>query len=145
MIGSDYQYGDEGDDVTAIQTQLVKLGYLTVSPTGYYGTATRNAVRTFQQKNGLPVTGTVNETTLKKLFDSHAVKASGTAVPKITATPKKTKTPKPTNTPKPTKTPMHTATPDPNPYKLVTPAPNGKYVTLREGNMGIWSRSCRRR
>lgn len=143
MLG-DWEYQDEGEDVTSIQKQLKRLGYMTAEATGYFGTATRDAVKSFQNKNGLPVTGKVDATTLAKMFDSRAVKANGTAVPKQTATPKKTNTPKPTvkptatpkktATPKPTKTPKRTETPDP--YREVTQAPNQKYVSLREGNRG---------
>ncbi len=43
---------------------------------GDYGSQTKNAVKAFQQRNGLSVTGTVNSSTLAKLNSSDAKKAA---------------------------------------------------------------------
>ena len=49
--------GDDDPDVLELQKRLVELGYLSATPTGYYGNATDAAVRKFQTAKGLPVTG----------------------------------------------------------------------------------------
>ncbi len=45
--------GDRGEDVYALQEELVNLGYLLIEPTGYYGEVTEHAVFKLQQKLGL--------------------------------------------------------------------------------------------
>jgi N-acetyl-anhydromuramyl-L-alanine amidase AmpD len=47
----------ESDDVSLLQTSLQQLGYMDLV-TGYYGEITTDAVSTFQQDNGIYVTGT---------------------------------------------------------------------------------------
>jgi peptidoglycan hydrolase-like protein with peptidoglycan-binding domain len=46
-----------GADVKALQLNLKKLGYGNLSGTGFFGANTKFAVNTFQQSNGLPMTG----------------------------------------------------------------------------------------
>ena len=65
--------GDENDTVTKIQTRLYELGYLSKSPTGYFGGDTVDAVMLFQNANGLEVTGEVDELTLEVLESDEAV------------------------------------------------------------------------
>ena len=71
-----YQIGDEHEDIKAIQARLVELMYLSFeegdSPTEYYGAGTENAVRTFQESNGLSATGTADAETLRLLFSDEA-------------------------------------------------------------------------
>ncbi|ALA53201.1 peptidoglycan-binding protein [Shouchella clausii] len=49
--------GSRGGSVTALQEDLRKLGFFNQSPTGYYGTVTRDAVRAFQRANNLQADG----------------------------------------------------------------------------------------
>ena len=71
------QPGDKGDAVRKVQKRLIALGYLASgSADGDYGSMTRKAVKSFQQRNGLNVTGSVNANTLAKLNSSNAKKAA---------------------------------------------------------------------
>ncbi len=73
--------GDSGDEVRALQTRLYELGYFNHEITGYYGSVTADAVKAFQRRNGLTVTGVANEATMKKLLSSSAIRAeSGTYI-----------------------------------------------------------------
>ena len=59
------QIGDRGADVEALQYYLAFLGYFypelpPIPITGFFGTLTRDAVFTFQNNYGLPVTGVVD-------------------------------------------------------------------------------------
>lgn len=71
-----YQSGDEHEDIKAIQARLVELKYLSFdegdSPTAYYGAGTENAIRTFQESNGLSATGVADAETLRALFSDDA-------------------------------------------------------------------------
>lgn len=71
--------GKVGLDVQAVQQRLADIGYKPGSEDGYYGPATISAVRSFQQDNGLQVTGVVDTKTLevlnKKVADFHAARA----------------------------------------------------------------------
>ena len=68
--------GDTGDAVKKVQKRLKALGYLSGSADGDYGNQTKTAVKNFQKRNGLSVTGTVNSKTLSKLNSKDAKKAS---------------------------------------------------------------------
>ena len=69
------QPGDTGDAVRKVQKRLIALGYLSGSADGDYGNMTKKAVKAFQQRNGLNVTGSVNSNTLAKLNSSSAKRA----------------------------------------------------------------------
>ncbi|RXS83436.1 peptidoglycan-binding protein [Geobacillus sp. PK12] len=60
--------GALGEDVKRIQTKLKELGYFYTAITGYYGTATADAVRRFQQAAKLPATGIVDGETYERLI-----------------------------------------------------------------------------
>ena len=62
----------EGEDVVNLQMRLRDLGYYNYKVTGYYGTATLDAVCYFQEENKLQVDGTVGEQTKKVLYSSDA-------------------------------------------------------------------------
>lgn len=62
--------GDEDEYVLALQKKLYELGYLTVKPTGYYGTATVEGVKKFQQKKGMTADGIAGIATQKALYGS---------------------------------------------------------------------------
>ncbi len=71
--------GDCGSAVKTVQRYLKKLGYYSGSIDGDYGNGTKTAVRSFQKRNGLSVTGKVNSSTLKKLKSSGAKKANSSS------------------------------------------------------------------
>ena len=60
--------GTTGSDVTELQTFLQGQGYLTATPTGYFGNLTKAAVEKFQQANQIaPVSGLVGPLTRAKV------------------------------------------------------------------------------
>ena len=64
--------GDTGAAVTQMQQALVNLKY-TLSVTGSYDAATKEAVVAFQQRNQLSVDGVAGPNTLKKLYSGNCV------------------------------------------------------------------------
>lgn len=68
------ELGSKGTNVKKAQEMLRKLGS-TVKVTGEFNIGMLSAVRSFQKKNGLAVTGIVNKKTWDKLYAlTHAVK-----------------------------------------------------------------------
>lgn len=61
------QNGSTGTEVTQLQSLLYSLGYLSVSPTGYYGPATAAAVVKFQAAKGIAQLGIVGPQTREAL------------------------------------------------------------------------------
>lgn len=59
-----FRRGSTGGTVTAIQTKLRDWGYYSGAVDGIYGSATENAVRYFQRKNGLTADGIAGNATL---------------------------------------------------------------------------------
>ena len=59
-----YRRGSTGSVVTQIQQKLKSWGYYFSSVDGIYGPATEQAVRYFQQRNGLYVDGIAGDQTL---------------------------------------------------------------------------------
>lgn len=55
--------GSTGEQVTILQQYLHNHGYLSINPTGYFGTATVNAVKAFQKAHNISQTGTVGPLT----------------------------------------------------------------------------------
>lgn len=71
--------GMSGSRVTQLQSDLKKLGYLSVNPTGYFGSLTKTAVKKFQKKYGLTqdgIAGNVTLTKISKLLGSTGTTAS---------------------------------------------------------------------
>ncbi len=62
--------------VVPLQRRLKSLGYLAGSVDGYFGSQTYRAVRSFQSRNGLSVTGKADEYTQQVLYSSSAKPAS---------------------------------------------------------------------
>ena len=60
--------GSHGEEVLAIQMQLLTLGYDPGTLDGYFGTVTEAAVKEFQAANGLYVDGVVGSVTYNALF-----------------------------------------------------------------------------
>ena len=94
--GVSMKKGNTGSQVTQLQSQLIKLGYLKTKATGTYDADTISAVRAFQKKNGLTANGTADKATQDLLFSDAALDASATATPSPSPTPKPTATPSPT-------------------------------------------------
>ena len=61
-------YGISHDRVSELQTYLYALKYLSVQPTGYFGSLTKTAVMNFQKDNGLTVDGKAGPITFSKIF-----------------------------------------------------------------------------
>ncbi|SBV02158.1 Putative peptidoglycan-binding domain-containing protein [Streptomyces sp. Ncost-T6T-1] len=60
--------GSESDRVRELQARLRQIGHFGRTPTGYYGSVTADAVRSFQAKRSLPVTGSTDEVTWQRLL-----------------------------------------------------------------------------
>lgn len=60
--------GSQGERVRELQARLRQIGHFDRSPTGYYGTLTAAAVRSFQGKRGLSRTGRTDTVTWQKLL-----------------------------------------------------------------------------
>ena len=156
--------GAEGQDVKALQEQLVDLGYMSEKEVDrVYGPVTVAAVEAFQKRNGLHVDGLAGEKTLELLYSDEAkmsremqkqleAEAKKTPEPtkKPTATPTKKPTAKPTATKKGTKTTAKTkatakttvkktATPKPTPKPTPTPKKDQrleKFISAANSKLG---------
>ncbi len=65
--------GAEGEDVLALQTRLMELGYLEIDePTSYYGNVTQYAVKLFQRQHDLQMDGIVGAQTTELLYSEDA-------------------------------------------------------------------------
>ena len=62
--------GARGDDVRAVQLQLIDLGYAPGTADGIFGSRTQRAVSAFQQKAGLKADGVVGPKTYAKLEEA---------------------------------------------------------------------------
>jgi peptidoglycan hydrolase-like protein with peptidoglycan-binding domain len=60
--------GDDGDDVRDLQARLRQIFWFNTDVTGVYGDVTTTAVRGFQAKREIPVTGDVDQRTLDRLY-----------------------------------------------------------------------------
>ena len=65
--GTSLREGDSGTAVTELQTMLKQLDYYYGSITGNFGSLTKQAVRKFQDDNGLTVDGVAGVNTINKL------------------------------------------------------------------------------
>ncbi|WP_366935147.1 spore cortex-lytic enzyme [Flavonifractor sp.] len=72
-----YRQGSTGEQVRIIQTKLKNWGYYDGAVDGIFGSGTAEAVRYFQQKNGLTADGIVGPATLKALGMSTGGGGSG--------------------------------------------------------------------
>ena len=59
--------GDESDDVRDLQARLRQIDWFEADVTGFFGDVTTTAVRGFQAKREIPVTGEVDRRTLDRL------------------------------------------------------------------------------
>lgn len=72
--------GDNGEQVTAIQSRLIELGYYDGEETGEFDGSTTEAVKAFQTENGLDATGVVDDETHYMLFYYEGAVANTEAV-----------------------------------------------------------------
>lgn len=70
--GETLKLGSTGSAVRSLQKRLKELGYFSSSVDGDYGDMTENAVRLFQEQNGLKVDGKAGSETLDKLYSNNA-------------------------------------------------------------------------
>lgn len=80
-------YGAKNHQVSLIQDRLTALGFFDRKVTGGYYEHTHNAVKKFQQFNGLTEDGVVGEQTWKVLFSLDVVHADGVPKPSPEPTP----------------------------------------------------------
>ncbi len=85
-------YGDSGQDVKLLQEKLTELGYYWGTASGNFLEGTTSAVQTFQQENGLEVTGKADVKTQEALF-ALLVRPSPTPSPVPDPTPVPSPTP----------------------------------------------------
>lgn len=64
------KYGSTGAEVKKLQTQLKKRGYFSGKTTGYFGNATKAALKKFQAKKGIKVDGILGAQTSKALYST---------------------------------------------------------------------------
>lgn len=84
--------GSRGDDVKVLQGQLKQLNYMTVEPTGVFGSITNAAVRQLQRDKGLAVDGIVGAKTQAAV---DAALGGGASEPNTPADPDPVVTPDP--------------------------------------------------
>ena len=65
--------GSQGEKVWQLQERLKELGYYSGEVDGQFGPGTKEAVITFQKKNGLDADGLAGEETQKVLYSENAV------------------------------------------------------------------------
>ncbi|MBR2823739.1 MAG: peptidoglycan-binding protein [Clostridia bacterium] len=70
LEGRTLQYGDEGDEVLALQTRLKELQYYTGNLSGRYREGTRAAVKSFQEDYGLEETGMADPETQGLIYSA---------------------------------------------------------------------------
>lgn len=75
--------GDEGPDVVSMQLALTELGYLSGAADGNFGTGTQNAVKKFQQDNGLDADGIAGKLTLEALYAKSSVTPMPDSTPAV--------------------------------------------------------------
>ncbi|MBR6954633.1 MAG: peptidoglycan-binding protein [Clostridia bacterium] len=71
--------GARGSGVSALQTALMRLGLYSMKVDGAYGKGTAAAVRAFQQRAGLPVTGTADSATQAALYSGETASPDASA------------------------------------------------------------------
>jgi len=75
---------DSGIETVIVQRRLYDLGYIHFRPTGKYADMTVSAIRTFQSRNGLSVTGKLTYDGYIKLFTSDIKRAGANGeIPRI--------------------------------------------------------------
>lgn len=70
------QTGNQGAQVTALQQKLTATGFYKGQITGFYGPTTQEAVRRFQQAQGLPIDGIAGPHTISALYGTSGSRSS---------------------------------------------------------------------
>ncbi len=73
--------GSTGSAVRMLQARLQELGYLNEDPDGFYGDRTEEAVKAFQERNGLDADGVAGVKTQEKLYNDENVLPAATQAP----------------------------------------------------------------
>ncbi|MDR1263752.1 MAG: peptidoglycan-binding protein, partial [Oscillospiraceae bacterium] len=80
-----------GDDVYKLQQHLIDMGYMSGTVSGYYDGRTTEAVKAFQQRNGLTADGVAGAATQQRIYSTQAIPAQNVNLlfpdGKVTATP----------------------------------------------------------
>jgi len=84
---SELKLWSTGKPVYGLQTQLSQLGYLAASPDGGFGNMTEQAVKIFQNGNGLTVNGSVGRETVDKLLGDPLPYVESMEIPVAAAEP----------------------------------------------------------
>jgi peptidoglycan hydrolase-like protein with peptidoglycan-binding domain len=82
-IASTIKFGDSGEQVVQVQMRLQELGYFKSKATGYYGSVTENAVKHFQQNNGLTPDGVIGAKTQEALAQTYPETPQPTTQPTV--------------------------------------------------------------
>ncbi len=82
-IASTIKFGDSGDRVVQVQMRLQELGYFKSKATGYYGSRTEDAVKQFQQNNGLTPDGVIGTKTQEALAQTYPETPQPTTQPVV--------------------------------------------------------------
>lgn len=76
---TELKHGSKGDEVLALQNQLIKLGYLAAGQAdGTYGVKTTEAVKAFQTANSMSVTGVASPAVQAAIFNKTNVSTGST-------------------------------------------------------------------
>lgn len=79
--------GAKGTDVKELQRRLKELGYYRSAVDGKFGRDTVNALKAFQEANGLTADGVAGKATYEALFSENVLAKGATATPAATETP----------------------------------------------------------
>lgn len=79
------QRGDKNETVKQIQEMLIRLGYLSGSADGDFGSKTETAIQSFQCENGFPEDGIVTQKVLDALNSAYAAAPVPVEYPRFTA------------------------------------------------------------
>lgn len=82
-IATTIKFGDSGDQVVQVQMRLQELGYFKSKATGYYGSVTEDAVKHFQQNNGLTPDGVIGAKTQEALAQTYPETPQPTTQPTV--------------------------------------------------------------
>lgn len=86
-VNRNLSLGSSGEDVATVQDYLYDQDFLHAQPNGYFGYATKNAVKLFQSRYGIASTGTVGPKTmslLNNLICSNGSSVSASTVSRVT-------------------------------------------------------------
>ena len=72
-VDTEYLVDMTSEEVQRLEQRLAELGYLSGEPNEIYDADTRLAIESFQQANGLEVSGAADVTTLKRLYSEEAL------------------------------------------------------------------------